>query len=280
MLKQRVITALLLLLLLLSALFAPVVWPFKVLMGVTIGLGGWEWARLSGYGPRAGAGWAALAIMLCAGMAALGWTSTAAPAVRWLVTLAGVLWIVVGAWLLHVGVGVWQSVPAFARMLAGLMALCCAWLATVQLHGRFGVWYLLSVLALVWAADIAAYFSGRAFGRRKLAPTISPGKSWAGVYGGMVAALLLALACSLSAGVPNLYAALSTRSGPVGLVLAVMVLVAMSVVGDLVESLMKRSMGLKDSSQLLPGHGGVLDRIDGLLPVLPLALAVTLWLEY
>src|SRR5262245_32115652 len=143
-----------------------------------------------------------------------------------------------------------------------------------------GINFLLSVLVLVWVADIAAYFAGRAFGlkftRRRLAPGISPGKSWEGVWGGMAGVLVLALLWTLSdtglsASVPSLYSRIASQ-GAWLLPLAAIFLAAMSVVGDLVESLVKRSAGVKDSSQLLPGHGGVLDRVDALLPTLPLAM--------
>ena len=143
-----------------------------------------------------------------------------------------------------------------------------------------GINFLLSILTLVWAADIFAYFAGRTFGGRfsrgKLAPAISPGKSWEGVWGGMLGVLALALAwrwadAAWTAEVPSLY----TRLGRAGwwlFLIALVFMAAMSVVGDLLESLVKRSAGVKDSSGLLPGHGGVLDRVDALLPTLPLAL--------
>jgi phosphatidate cytidylyltransferase len=154
-----------------------------------------------------------------------------------------------------------------------------AWLAVAQARA-VGINFLLSVFVLVWVADVAAYFAGRAFGlrltQRRLAPAISPGKSWEGVWGGMVAVLLLALAwrqadAAWQASVPSLYTVLASQGG-VLLVTAVLFLVAMSVAGDLLESLVKRSAGVKDSSGLLPGHGGVLDRVDALLPTLPLAM--------
>ena len=138
----------------------------------------------------------------------------------------------------------------------------------------------LMVLLLVWVADIFAYFAGRAFGLRltkgKLAPSISPGKSWEGVWGGMVGVLLMAgvwiwIDTQYAVDSPSLFTRLYSRGAPF-LVLATVFLTLMSVAGDLVESLVKRSAGIKDSSQLLPGHGGVLDRVDALLPTLPLAL--------
>ena len=136
------------------------------------------------------------------------------------------------------------------------------------------------MLCLVWAADIAAYFGGRALGRRKLAPAISPGKSWEGVWSGMAGVLLLAVAWVMlidtRPGVdsPSLFALLQAQMGAALAALALVFLCAMSVVGDLVESLVKRAAGAKDSSALLPGHGGVLDRVDALLPVFPVALAL------
>ena len=133
--------------------------------------------------------------------------------------------------------------------------------------------FLLSVLVIVWLADTGAYFAGRAFGRRKLAPSISPGKSWEGAIGGWLLVLLVAagvLASGLQA--PTLVSHFAGTHGLALGALALTVLVAFSVVGDLFESQLKRQAGVKDSSALLPGHGGVLDRIDALLPVLPLAL--------
>jgi len=134
------------------------------------------------------------------------------------------------------------------------------------------------VCALVWLADIAAYFGGRALGRRKLAPTISPGKSWEGAISGLVAVIVLAVVVVVVTVHPhgNLFALLQARFGWIGLVLGCTALVALAIVGDLVESLVKRAAGAKDSSRLLPGHGGVLDRIDALLPVFPAALALVM----
>ena len=153
------------------------------------------------------------------------------------------------------------------------------WLAVFQAK-VIGINFLLSLLALVWMADIAAYFAGRALGRHKLAPAISPGKTWEGAVGGLIGVLLLALAWGwadqhMESDSLSLYTRLQSRGGLV-LLLGVAFLAAMSVVGDLVESLVKRSAGFKDSSQLLPGHGGVLDRVDALLPTLPLGMMLAL----
>lgn len=140
--------------------------------------------------------------------------------------------------------------------------------------------FLLSTMALVWVADIGAYFFGKAFGKRKLAPIISPGKSWEGALGGW---LLVVLVGALAANVPSLRdtlpALIYVKLGWLGLVMGLTLICAASVAGDLFESLLKRRAQIKDSSNLLPGHGGVLDRIDALIPVLPLAALLNFWLR-
>ena len=183
--------------------------------------------------------------------------------------------------MLRGGVAGWPRVPRAVRWAIGLVALWTAWLALANAKA-IGLNFILSVFLLVWTADIFAYFGGRAFGTAKLAPAISPGKSWEGVWSGMVGALLVAAAGSRST--PPAGSArrelLHDPRQPLRLPRAwrssVVFLVAMSVVGDLFESLVKRSAGAKDSSALLPGHGGILDRIDGLLPVFPIALALVM----
>jgi phosphatidate cytidylyltransferase len=157
----------------------------------------------------------------------------------------------------------------------GLLLLWLAWLALAQAREQ-GLNFILSVFCLVWMADSAAYFGGRRFGRRKLAPAISPGKSWEGAVSGLIGVLVMALLwLALDGGRSSLYGRLMAAHGPLLLVAGVLLLVGMSVVGDLFESLVKRAAGAKDSSTLLPGHGGVLDRVDALLPVFPIALALT-----
>jgi phosphatidate cytidylyltransferase len=144
---------------------------------------------------------------------------------------------------------------------------------------KVGPLYLLSVLALVWIADIGAYFSGKAFGKRKLAPSISPGKSWEGAIGGWIAVLVLAAVSTAIPALADTFAAhIKAKWNWIGFMLVMSVVVAASVAGDLFESLLKRRAEVKDSSNLLPGHGGVLDRIDALVPVLPLAVLFDLWL--
>jgi phosphatidate cytidylyltransferase len=276
MLKQRIITALALLAILLPALFYPSYIPFATVMLVLIGAAAWEWARLNGCGPRLSIFFGLEAVALCALSWWLGLPQQSLPVV-WIV--AGAAWVLGGALLLRTGVAGWPTVPRALRLVGGLLALWVAWLAAVQAR-VVGINFLLSVLVLVWVADVFAYFAGRAFGLRftksKLAPSISPGKSWEGVWGGVAGVLVLAL-CWIwadhraQAEVVSLYTRLLGRGWPL-LLIGVVFLSAMSVVGDLVESLIKRSAGAKDSSGLLPGHGGVLDRVDALLPTLPLAM--------
>ena len=275
MLKQRVITAIVLLAILLPALFYSSPYPFCALALVLIAAGGWEWGRLNACSHGASVILALCCVLLCGASWYFGLLEKRLP-LLW--TLTGAAWVLAGAWLLRQGVVGWPRIPKAVRLVGGIAALCLAWLALAQAR-VMGINFLLSVMVLVWVADISAYFAGRALGGRfskvKLAPSISPGKSWEGVWGGMAGVVLLAFAWVLveqQSAVGSLYARLWSQHGPLVLLVAVIFLAAMSVVGDLVESLVKRSAGAKDSSRLLPGHGGVLDRVDALLPTLPLAM--------
>lgn len=279
MLRQRVITAIVLLALLLPALFYPdSSTPFAALTLVLMGAAAWEWARLCGLGDgaaRIGAG--ALVVLL--GLAWWRSDGVPLPAIAWVVATAA--WTAGLARVLARGIDAWGRWPRGLRLAIGWLALALAWWALVRLH-VLGVEVLLGVLLLVWVADIAAYFGGRAWGRRKLAPRISPGKSWEGALCGALAVLLLAAGWVTVAHVegggwtrgfyPRLW-----QGGALGAVLWLALLTGLSIAGDLFESLVKRQAGVKDSSGLLPGHGGVLDRIDALLPVLPAALAALAW---
>ncbi len=277
MLRQRVITAVVLLALLLPALFAPSPLPFALFTGVLISAAGWEWARLNGCnsavlavasGAAAGLRCAASACCACrpwgrpvgCGMSAC-WPGPSAA--RWCC-----------------GPGL-RAGPGGRRCCAGRWVwVCCGWPGW-RWRRRAPSASISCCRCCAWCGPptSAAYFCGRAFGRNKLAPTISPGKSWEGVYGGVAGVLLLALGWIALEGQFNLGSAsvfklLQQTLGWGGLLLAALLLAALSVVGDLFESLVKRAAGAKDSSALLPGHGGVLDRVDALLPVLPAALAL------
>jgi phosphatidate cytidylyltransferase len=276
MLLPRIITALVLVALLLAALAQASLWPFALLTLVLMAAAGWEWGRLN----QAGATWSVISGVAVglAGLAALSsaWGANAPASLWWVAVL---LWAVGGSLALRSGPAAWPRLPRGARWLLGLVGLWAAWLALANAR-TLGINFLLSMLCLVWMADVAAYFGGRRFGRHKLAPTISPGKSWEGVWSGFAGVLLLALvwlAVDRQLGVDSdsLYTRLQQGLGWGGMLLALALLSGFSVAGDLIESLVKRAAGAKDSSQLLPGHGGVLDRVDALLPVLPLALALT-----
>ena len=279
MLKQRVITALILLAILLPALFYSSTIPFTVILLALMAAGAWEWSRLNGFGGATAIAVGAVCVLLCGASWALGWVNQPLP---WLWPIAGGFWVLAGAGLLRVGVAGWPKIPVAVRMVGGVLALWVAWLAVVQAR-NIGVNFLLSILVLVWVADVFAYFAGRTFGlkftKNKLAPAISPGKSWEGVWGGMAGVIVLAVVwvamdASTQASVASFYTRLAGK-GYWLLLLGAIFMAAMSVTGDLVESLVKRSAGFKDSSNLLPGHGGVLDRIDALLPTLPLAMMLT-----
>ena len=278
MLRQRIITAVILLAILLPAMFYSTPVPFCAVALVLIAAGGWEWGRLNDCSSSFSILLGLVVAAFCGMIWYAGLLIKPSP-LLWI--LAGGAWVLIGGALLRSGVAGWPKIPKVLRLLGGTAALCLAWLAVAQAR-VIGVQFLLSVLLLVWVADIAAYSAGRAFGgrftRRKLAPTISPGKSWEGVWGGMTGVVLLAFGWVLleASGYPvfsgSLYARLWTQHGVLVMLVGVVFLAAMSVVGDLVESLIKRSAGIKDSSGLLPGHGGVLDRVDALLPTVPLAM--------
>ncbi|NRF68583.1 phosphatidate cytidylyltransferase [Aquincola sp. S2] len=276
MLRQRVITAVILMAVLLPALFAPHPMPFVLFTLVLISAAGWEWARLNGLATPPAAIACGVALAVACGVAGLLGPLGAGPAWPWWLGVA--VWVLGGAAVLRGGPVGWPAVPAALRVLIGLALLWLGWWALANAR-VIGINFLLSVLCIVWAADIAAYFGGRAFGKRKLAPAISPGKSWEGVFSGMAGVLLLA-ALWLAADQRwdfdsmSLFTVLSLRIGLAGMAIAALALAGLSVVGDLFESLVKRAAGAKDSSHLLPGHGGVLDRVDALLPVLPVALAL------
>lgn len=275
MLKQRVITALVLLAILLPAMFYRTSEPFEFVTVALLGAAGWEWARLNGSGPKT-----SLLIGLALGAFLLGFALLGGLNAQWPLvwTVVGAAWLLLAVVMLRRGVSGWSRWSRVLRLSLGIVLLACAWLALVQARQR-GLGFLLSVLTLVWMADVAAYAGGKAFGKRKLAPSLSPGKSWEGALSGALGVLLLAGVWIGSdrqgwTDGSSLFSHLWAH-GPVLALLAILGLSAMSVAGDLMESLVKRSAGMKDSSQLLPGHGGVLDRVDALLPVLPLAMMLS-----
>jgi phosphatidate cytidylyltransferase len=275
-LRQRVITAVVLVAALFAAAAAGRV-AVDAILAVLLGAAAFEWLRLAQHP-------SALCVVAAAGFAAAAFAAQTFPAARPSEALPVLFAVASGAWLLIAaavlrGAHRGARVPHALSTLLALLLLTAAWFALMRLMDA-GFVYLLSVLVVVWLADIAAYFAGRRWGKRKLAPAISPGKTWAGA-GGAVAAVLVAalLFARLAPEVPALSTLLQQRL-PVTAALGVLAaLVALSIVGDLFESLLKRQAGAKDSGRLLPGHGGVLDRIDALVAVLPAAALLDLWLR-
>jgi phosphatidate cytidylyltransferase len=270
MLWQRVLTALVLAPLVLWGIWAAPGLIFAIGLAVIFLLAGWEWARLSGYtGNLARLVYVAVLVLamvaLYAGLAVVN--------LALVVLVCGLMW-----WTLALmsviaypeANQLWQN-SVLARGIAGLFVLLPAWLAIVVLHGHGPegpAWVILLAL-LVWGADTGAYFAGRTFGRHKLAPRVSPGKTWEGVLGGVVLGLLIAWAGSWWLGAPG---------GLVAFMLLVLATLLISVLGDLLESLFKRITDIKDSGGLLPGHGGLMDRIDSLTAAAPLFVLGVLWL--
>ena len=261
MLLQRVITAVALLLVLLPTILLAPPQAWGVLSLAFVVIAAIEWIRLL---PGATRPVALPAVLVLAGLArlVLPWPDWASAAV----CIAALAWWIVFGTSALVRVRAGQG----GAPIAALLLFGC-WLALYELR-LLGPIALLGAMAIVWVADIGAYFVGRAVGRRKLAPRISPGKSWEGAFGGallvVVAALVAAAAPALAQSLPAL---LVGRLGPWLAAVVLVGFVALSVVGDLHESLLKRQAGVKDSGRILPGHGGVLDRVDALIPTMPLA---------
>ena len=268
MLKQRVLTAIVLLALLAAVLGSGSLIAFHLTLAVFFGAAVWEALRL--FNVRRAIPIAVVAAVL------LPLLADRAPA-EWLPLslLCVLIWALRFAPALKVGLPTSEGARGSLFTTIYLLALFGCFIAIAGLFQR-SVAFLVSAMAIVWIADIGAYFAGRAFGRRKLAPSISPGKSWEGVAGGLVAVWLLAGGAALSPQLADTFPArlLQGYGWPLWLLLMTFI-VAASVVGDLFESMMKRRAGMKDSSNLLPGHGGVLDRIDALIPVMPLVLLIS-----
>lgn len=267
MLRTRIITAAMLLLLFVGGMFyLPAGWWAALLLPLLIA-GAWEWAALAGFGRSAQSGFC-LAILVTGVSVLLGAHYFAFAALEqaayWMSLL---FWLACApAWLRFS----WRVRQPLLLAVTGWLLIVPTWLALVRLQAL--PWVLLAVLGVVWIADTAAYFAGRVWGRHKLAPSISPGKTWEGVAGAVVAvAVYHALVW---------YFGFGGVAVEIGVFAALLVacLLPLSILGDLFESWIKRQAGVKDSGKLLPGHGGVLDRIDALTSTLPLAALVVPWL--
>jgi phosphatidate cytidylyltransferase len=253
MLRLRVITALLLAPFVLAAIFFLPRQGMVAILALLVAAGAWEWAAFAGFTrSSAKAAYVAL-VLLC--IAALWFTGVRTSAQ--VVLDAAVLWWCVALCWVLLSPGLVSSATA---AVAGFLVLVPAWLALSQLHAH-NPQLMLFLLLLVVAADVGAYFAGRRFGRIKLAPRVSPGKTWEGVGGGVLGATVIALVGVVWLGMPF-----------VPFIGLCVVVVLASIVGDLTESLFKRHAGLKDSGNLLPGHGGVLDRVDSITAAAPVFL--------
>ncbi|MDO6514730.1 phosphatidate cytidylyltransferase [Neptuniibacter sp. 2_MG-2023] len=259
MLKQRIITAMVLAPLALFGVFGLPFSSFVFLMDAVILLAAWEWANLAGF-QKLGA--KLVYVCLVAVVVGLCHYQHQNIDVFYVFSLAVAFWFVALFWVYRFPrVSSWG--PVLVRGMIGFIVLLPCWFAFVEMKSvEQGDQLILLLLLLVWGADVGAYFAGKRFGRTKLAPSVSPGKTREGLYGGLVACLAVAVIYSFIAGVA------SVSIFP--LVIMALLTGLISVLGDLFESMLKRHRGIKDSSQLLPGHGGVLDRIDSITAASPL----------
>lgn len=269
MLLTRILTAAALLAAFLTANFALGRPQFAVVVTIVVALAAYEWGKLC----RLTSMIALLyALLLAATLGALALLLL--PVATWHSSVLG-MFVVAGLfWVLGVPIWLWRGVAgrvSGALPVAGIIVLVPAGLASISMQP----WTLLGVLVFVWVADTAAYFTGRAFGRRKLAPSISPGKTWAGVGGALLATLAYAIICAIW--IPTL-AGRVTGIAWVPYIAGAGLLCFVSVVGDLFESALKRQAEVKDSGTLLPGHGGILDRIDSATATLPVGALLLHWI--
>lgn len=272
MLKARILTVLVLLPLLLAALFfLPNVY-WAVLMLLVLLIGASEWSKIAGFSSIAS--WLYAIGTFCLGMGLLFVAdfeiARMAPSNLFFYSLSLIFWVLAVPFWLAQG---WRIHNRFTLALVGWIVLIPTWLALLQLQA-ISPSFLLALMAVVWVADIFAYFTGRRFGKHKLAPSISPGKTWEGVVGAFMAVAVYALIWMWQDSRLQALVSVIDFSTWVTFILALWVMTYFSILGDLFESWMKRQAGLKDSGHILPGHGGVLDRIDALTSSLPLAALV------
>lgn len=275
MLRLRVATAIVLAAAFLAALFALPPLGWSLFAALVLGVGAFEW---TGFARCATPARAAYALATTGAAWALAWTLGLVLGRPGALALGPIYALALAFWLGGATLWLARGPAAAGRgtiLGAGWIVLIPTFLALLHLR-NIHPGSLLAVMVLVWIADIAAYFAGRRFGRRKLAPSVSPGKTWEGLAGAVAATAVYGLAWSAlaPAQVPALVRDLPWS--PLWMLVLVAALTGLSVLGDLFESAMKRQAGLKDSGRILPGHGGVLDRIDALTPVLPAAALVSM----
>ncbi|MBX3692917.1 MAG: phosphatidate cytidylyltransferase [Luteimonas sp.] len=270
--KQRIITALVLTPIAVAIILLLPTPVFAVIVGTTFLLALWEWTRLVGLESMASRVTAVVAgALLLAGL----WYADHAAVWPMVIGLGLVWWLVSLAWLRHFSFAASPS-PGnrVLKLVVGYLLIVPAWVALMTIHDLepLGHWWALFALALVWAADTFAYFAGSRFGRRKLAPRISPGKTVEGAIGAFVGGALVALTGGWLLGERGLGLAL--------LVIVALLTLAASIIGDLFESLAKRQANVKDSGALFPGHGGLLDRLDSVFAAMPVFAAGKLVIDF
>lgn len=281
MLRQRVITAVLMLVVLIATLWVDASWPFLGLLALACGCAAWEWLRLTlpSQVMRAGSViGGALVFAVCVALIS-HWTGPddgfgRGGSVAWLNTLiyaVAAIWIV-GVIPLVVRGDAARSGESWLWSAFAPLALLTAWVCLAVMFLMFSAWFVISLLITVWVADVGAYFVGRAIGKRKLAPRVSPGKTLEGALAGVAGAVIWLIVSGWIW--PDSFGSMLIAYWTLpGAIVVAALLGVMSIVGDLFESLLKRRAGCKDSSQLLPGHGGVFDRIDAIIPVVVCAQA-------
>lgn len=273
MLKQRIITAIVLLAIVLAALLSPSVWPMLALLTIMAVCAFWEWLRLVKVSLSHSWGMSILALILLAILSRVLVDDIGQLKIIFhnlILVLACIFWLFVAPFLVKTA-GIPTSWNKFSLVAIGVICLLACWYALAWVYVSLGPLALISLWALVWFADIFAYFTGRSLGKHKLAPRVSPGKTWEGAIGGVLAASLWM--CASALWIPDSFGQLlQLKFNWYGLVLISIYMAAWSIIGDLFESILKRRANVKDSSNLLPGHGGVYDRIDAVLPVAPAAV--------
>ncbi|MBL4882407.1 MAG: phosphatidate cytidylyltransferase [Oleispira sp.] len=266
MFKQRLITALILAPLMVGGIFFLPIEQFAYFIGFIVTVAAWEWANLSGYSsPVVRIAYAGL---VAASTFAVAYLISSNPEVNAVILAVGAFWWLIACFLIiqyPKKVALWQAKPV--RAVLGFFVLIPMWVGFMTLKSQeHSSLIIVYVMLLIWGADTGAYFAGKTWGKAKLAPNVSPGKSWAGFWGGLATTGLISIVFSLSV---HLYLRPMSMADFALLAVITFITAIISVMGDLLESMMKRHRGIKDSSQLLPGHGGVLDRIDSMASAVP-----------
>ncbi|MEO5573465.1 MAG: phosphatidate cytidylyltransferase [Gammaproteobacteria bacterium] len=255
MLKRRLVTGAVFILLAVWAILGLPSFYFGLALALLVAIGAWEWAGLIGFNTALQRAFYTVLLLFCL------WAASYLPVMA-VLAAACVGWLIGLVWVVRFPAGRSLWTPSLSGALVGLFVLIPPWVALLTLHDgdSRGPYFVLFLLAMIWLADTAAYFAGRRWGSLRLAPNVSPGKTWEGLWGAVLAVALYALISGVMA-----------FTGATILMFVVLCLVTLlfSILGDLLESMFKRQAGVKDSGKLLPGHGGILDRIDSLTAAAP-----------